>query len=119
MLQILSCLVSPADAGNNWLIAYIKACQLHSDQYSSRLSVQTLCLPAETVMIQKNGRQSGNSPAALKIQPGWSQLSVFYNCLLYTSDAADERSSVDLGGRRIIKKPIHKSIEGVKILPYQ
>src|SRR5678815_3117405 len=27
-----------------------------------------------------------------------------YGCLLYTSDAADERSSVDLGGRRIIKK---------------
>ena len=27
-----------------------------------------------------------------------------YSCLLYTSDAADERSSVDLGGRRIIKK---------------
>ena len=29
-------------------------------------------------------------------------------CLLYTSDAADERSSVDLGGRRIIKKKTHK-----------
>ena len=28
----------------------------------------------------------------------------FWFCLLYTSDAADERSSVDLGGRRIIKK---------------
>ena len=28
----------------------------------------------------------------------------FTACLLYTSDAADERSSVDLGGRRIIKK---------------
>ena len=27
-----------------------------------------------------------------------------FRCLLYTSDAADERSSVDLGGRRIIKK---------------
>ena len=27
-----------------------------------------------------------------------------YLCLLYTSDAADERSSVDLGGRRIINK---------------
>ena len=26
------------------------------------------------------------------------------SCLLYTSDAADERSSVDLGGRRFIKK---------------
>ena len=30
-------------------------------------------------------------------------------CLLYTSDAADERSSVDLGGRRIIKKKTHVS----------
>ena len=30
-------------------------------------------------------------------------------CLLYTSDAADERSSVDLGGRRIIKKKTHDS----------
>ena len=29
---------------------------------------------------------------------------LFLICLLYTSDAADERSSVDLGGRRIIKK---------------
>ena len=29
-------------------------------------------------------------------------------CLLYTSDAADERSSVDLGGRRIIKKKNRK-----------
>src|SRR5664280_2815815 len=27
----------------------------------------------------------------------------FYICLLYTSDAADEEDSVDLGGRRIIK----------------
>ena len=27
-----------------------------------------------------------------------------HTCLLYTSDAADERSSVDLGGRRILKK---------------
>mgnify|MGYP003376568262 CR=1 FL=1 len=30
------------------------------------------------------------------------------DCLLYTSDAADERSSVDLGGRRIIKKKNNK-----------
>src|SRR5678815_5285247 len=29
-------------------------------------------------------------------------------CLLYTSDAADERSCVDLGGRRIIKKKKRK-----------
>src|SRR5665648_34130 len=31
-------------------------------------------------------------------------LAVDFVCLLYTSDAADEEDSVDLGGRRIIKK---------------
>ena len=31
-------------------------------------------------------------------------------CLLYTSDAADERSSVDLGGRRIINKKKKKEL---------
>ena len=34
----------------------------------------------------------------------WRAPMLIYSCLLYTSDAADERSSVDLGGRRIIKK---------------
>src|SRR5674536_156249 len=29
---------------------------------------------------------------------------LLFACLLYTSDAADEEDSVDLGGRRIIKK---------------
>src|SRR5665648_1121064 len=29
---------------------------------------------------------------------------IYMSCLLYTSDAADEEDSVDLGGRRIIKK---------------
>ena len=39
-------------------------------------------------------------------------------CLLYTSDAADERSSVDLGGRRIIKKKnIKKKKRNKKINP--
>ena len=37
----------------------------------------------------------------------WRTLQDHYACLLYTSDAADERSSVDLGGRRIIKKKKH------------
>ena len=50
----------------------------------------------------------------LRIKHGWDANSArmkrieaffrIYPCLLYTSDAADERSSVDLGGRRIIKK---------------
>ena len=29
---------------------------------------------------------------------------MYFTCLLYTSDAADELDGVDLGGRRIIKK---------------
>ena len=35
---------------------------------------------------------------------GTGESNTLKTCLLYTSDAADERSSVDLGGRRIIKK---------------
>ena len=37
-------------------------------------------------------------------------------CLLYTSDAADERSSVDLGGRRIITKKIQVNREVVGVV---
>ena len=36
-------------------------------------------------------------------------------CLLYTSDAADERSSVDLGGRRIINK---KTLDSRMVEPW-
>eukprot|EP00658_Telonema_sp_P-2_P076715 TRINITY_DN6770_c0_g1_i7.p1 TRINITY_DN6770_c0_g1~~TRINITY_DN6770_c0_g1_i7.p1 ORF type:complete len:110 (+),score=22.34 TRINITY_DN6770_c0_g1_i7:242-571(+) len=37
-------------------------------------------------------------------QAYWDLFGEFLHCLLYTSDAADEEDSVDLGGRRIIKK---------------
>ena len=40
-------------------------------------------------------------------------------CLLYTSDAADERSSVDLGGRRIIKKKKIAHFSITHIINYQ
>eukprot|EP00658_Telonema_sp_P-2_P048020 TRINITY_DN36549_c0_g1_i2.p1 TRINITY_DN36549_c0_g1~~TRINITY_DN36549_c0_g1_i2.p1 ORF type:complete len:560 (+),score=147.53 TRINITY_DN36549_c0_g1_i2:229-1908(+) len=46
-------------------------------------------------------------PAQKDILPGHSEsFDIAFNptCLLYTSDAADEEDSVDLGGRRIIKK---------------
>ena len=39
-------------------------------------------------------------------------------CLLYTSDAADERSSVDLGGRRIIKKKKREESVGGTTIVY-
>src|SRR5664279_877198 len=46
-----------------------------------------------TLSLQVLGQRQGLVPA-----------DILYICLLYTSDAADEEDSVDLGGRRIIKK---------------
>ncbi|WDT36868.1 hypothetical protein PVA38_11845 [Streptococcus pneumoniae D39] len=40
----------------------------------------------------------------VKVNQGFRNQSLIDTCLLYTSDAADEARSVDLGGRRIIKK---------------
>src|SRR5678815_2560624 len=51
--------------------------------------------PAPTVVPDLNGVRCQNRTCCDPVQ---------WFCLLYTSDAADERSSVDLGGRRIIKK---------------
>ena len=45
-----------------------------------------------------------SSPRLGRKLPVFLTLDEINACLLYTSDAADERSSVDLGGRRIIKK---------------
>ena len=53
--------------------------------------------------LQPPGRQSAPGDH-LRVVPLGAGLSGVGTCLLYTSDAADERSSVDLGGRRIIKK---------------
>src|SRR5678815_5822583 len=50
--------------------------------------------------------QSGHLVRISSTRPprlSFSQKPPYNTCLLYTSDAADERSSVDLGGRRIIK----------------
>ena len=58
-------------------------------------------------------RETGGNPGGTRVEEVILGLnptvegdgtSMYLACLLYTSDAADERSSVDLGGRRIIKK---------------
>ncbi|WDT37992.1 hypothetical protein PVA38_08865 [Streptococcus pneumoniae D39] len=48
-------------------------------------------------------------PIRSKIPPTRPTIPLIKACLLYTSDAADEARSVDLGGRRIFKKK--KNIE--------
>ena len=55
--------------------------------------------PPERTARRRCRRQTGPSRRNQPSAPGLCGV-----CLLYTSDAADERSSVDLGGRRIIKK---------------
>ena len=59
-----------------------------------------------------------NNPNASPIFPNHPDHSIvacsYTTCLLYTSDAADERSSVDLGGRRIIKKKKKQHITQVR-----
>ena len=52
--------------------------------------------------LPRSGLISGETGDDLTDFDGASE--ILRTCLLYTSDAADERSSVDLGGRRIIKK---------------
>ena len=53
-------------------------------------------------MIDKEEKYSFQEKS--KFSPSGVGGTILVTCLLYTSDAADERSSVDLGGRRIIKK---------------
>src|SRR5678816_4946881 len=55
----------------------------------------------EQPFANHNGGHLTFNPLA---KAGDADFGLLYICLLYTSDAADERSSVDLGGRRIIKK---------------
>ena len=53
-----------------------------------------------------------DSPSDLEAYRTSDVFADVWPCLLYTSDAADERSSVDLGGRRIIKKKKRAESDG-------
>eukprot|EP00656_Telonema_subtile_P049224 TRINITY_DN606_c0_g1_i2.p1 TRINITY_DN606_c0_g1~~TRINITY_DN606_c0_g1_i2.p1 ORF type:complete len:119 (-),score=11.46 TRINITY_DN606_c0_g1_i2:63-419(-) len=58
------------------------------------------CLPIIVDLVVVSVRSPVGRHAAVK----WFPVLCVDTCLLYTSDAADEEDSVDLGGRRIIKK---------------
>src|SRR5665648_1276471 len=72
---------------------------LHS---SSQGCGQTLPIdPGRGIFPLISSVAASNSPLAISPTYPWQSVCP---CLLYTSDAADEEDSVDLGGRRIIKK---------------
>ena len=65
-----------------------------------------MCIRDRCVILDVTGVKALDNKSAeylIKLTNAASLLGA-HCCLLYTSDAADERSSVDLGGRRIIKK---------------
>ena len=64
-----------------------------------------MCIRDRRMTWRKLAKRHRDTPAFAVIAYGkLGGKELGYACLLYTSDAADERSSVDLGGRRIIKK---------------
>ena len=65
---------------------------LLADEGISNLRIAVLLLPGIIVTVLFNYSKKHFTDT------------LYYFCLLYTSDAADERSSVDLGGRSTIKK---------------
>ena len=66
--------------------------------------VQKLFRFTDVVVFSFDGDAAGRRAAARALEAALPHASDLRTCLLYTSDAADERSRVDLGGRRIIKK---------------
>ena len=85
------CFFFQAEDGIRYLVRSRGLGDVYKRQHARR--VQTRDLDGWTAVGERH-------PARIRDQPDRRS----EDCLLYTSDAADERSSVDLGGRRIIKK---------------
>ena len=75
-----------------------------------------MCIRDRSKIIRDTIKKKGANKGPLEIYAlGNCILLLSKDCLLYTSDAADERSSVDLGGRRIIKKKKNIDTDGLSI----
>src|SRR5678816_2713752 len=75
----------------------------HTKPRHSLLLCTFILASAKLTFLPSDIRSLTQSTFSSVSQPVGSQHTRHYtSCLLYTSDAADERSSVDLGGRRII-----------------
>ena len=79
-----------------------------ADEFADFENADSLAKFSERVIEKRNFVRAGvTSGLAWEQKLGANPYKLGFvggTCLLYTSDAADERSSVDLGGRRILKK---------------
>src|SRR5664280_2073504 len=99
---IYDCLINLADTTGSALANGYQFYDIHH----RILYLSTYTLNTETYLYYKSLDEQMQSEGKL-FDPVASQLTgniKCITCLLYTSDAADEEDSVDLGGRRIIKK---------------
>ena len=91
--------------------ALSKKVDLHVSNYGHDIESR-LTGAHETAPYNKFSWGVSNRGASVRLPWQVSRTGRGYACLLYTSDAADERSSVDLGGRRIIKKHTNDKYSG-------
>ena len=74
--------------------------------------VGEVCIKGENVTLGYDNNEEANKTSFTN---GWFRTGdQGYFCLLYTSDAADEKVRVDLGGRRIIKKNFFQAEDGIR-----
>ena len=67
-----------------------------------------MCIRDRSVVgCVRTSSQAEKMPIDTVIVEDIASFNYWNDCLLYTSDAADEEDSVDLGGRRLIKKKKH------------
>ena len=73
-----------------------------------------MCIRDSTTLYTTEQIENATQMATIgQVPASKDDLAIARLCLLYTSDAADERSSVDLGGRRIIKKKTKSDMESI------
>src|SRR5674536_87621 len=95
-----TCLASMATT-MHWSPNFSAASLTNARLFTAAVLIDTLSAPDES-----SARMSSMVRTPPPTVSGMKQASAVRRttCLLYTSDAADEEDSVDLGGRRIIKK---------------
>ena len=86
------------------------AVELRTSTSTVSQGIAALARDVGTPLIEPDGRRVRLTPAGHRLAEHAVTIIAAVDaargdlCLLYTSDAADERTSVDLGGSRIIKK---------------